>query len=77
VNPVFSQLPYSKKGDKIEVLVGKQKFEYEVLGIQVVEPHEVGVINPPEPNGRYLSLMTCVPPGLNTKRLVVLSKMIE
>ena len=34
------------------------------------------VLNPPDNKGRYITLMTCYPPGLNFKRLIVLGKMI-
>jgi LPXTG-site transpeptidase (sortase) family protein len=40
-----------------------------------VDPKDVSVINPPDGSGRYLTLMTCVPPGFNAKRLIVLAKL--
>lgn len=72
---IFSKLPDIKKGDLIIVEAGGQKFEYIVKGLNVVDPKETWVINPPDQQGRYLSLMTCVPPGLYIKRLVVLAKL--
>lgn len=73
---IFANLVKLEKGDKIEVLAGNVKFNYQVLGIKIVDPKDLFVINPPDSSGRYISLMTCVPPGLNTKRLVVLGKLI-
>lgn len=73
----FSRLQDLKKGEKIEVLAVGQKYQYEVIGTRIVDPKEVQVINPPDSEGRYLTLMTCVPPGFNTKRLIVLAKLIE
>ncbi len=73
---VFSKLPDLKKGDQIIVETNASKFIYEVIGFKVVNPTDVSVINSPEEQGRYVSLMTCVPPGLNFKRLVVLGKML-
>ena len=64
-----------EKGDLIKVSAGGE-FTYKVLGIRVVDPKDTSVTLPPDGVGRYISLMTCVPPGLNTKRLVVLGKMI-
>lgn len=72
---IFSKLPEVKKGDIIIVDTGGQKFEYVVSGLKIVDPKETWVINPPEKQGRYLSLMTCVPPGLQLKRLIVLAKL--
>lgn len=72
---VFTRLPDIKRGEQIIVEAGGQRFEYEVKGLKVVSPKEVWVINPPDQTGRYLSLMTCVPPGLYLKRLIVLTEL--
>ncbi len=73
---VFGKLADLKKGDQIMINAGGVNYVYEVVGFKVVNPNDVSVINPPEEQGRYISLMTCVPPGLNFKRLVVLGKML-
>ncbi len=75
-NNNFSRLVNLKVGDNIELMVGGTIFSYQVVGIKVVDPHDLSVIEPPDSTGRYLSLMTCVPPGLNIKRLVVLAELI-
>lgn len=72
---IFAKLNALKKGDLIKVSAGGN-YNYQVLGIKIVDPKDLSVINPPDSTGRYITLMTCVPPGLNTKRLVVLGKMI-
>lgn len=72
----FSNLSDLKKGDEVLISAGGVEFKYRVLELKVVDPKETSVINPPDTSSRYLTLMTCVPPGLNTKRLVVLAKMI-
>jgi len=72
----FANLTDVKKGDQLVVEAGGVKFTYKVVEIKVVDPSDVSVISPPDSLGRYISLMTCVPPGLNLKRLVVLGKMI-
>lgn len=72
---IFANLPKIKKGDKIIAEVGGQRFEYIVEGLKVVSPKEVWVVNPPDKEGRYLTLMTCVPPGLLTNRLIILAKL--
>lgn len=71
----FKNLPDMRKGDQIFVEAGGQKFEYIVEKLIIVDPKETWVINPPDNNDRYLSLMTCVPPGTTLKRLIVLAKL--
>ncbi len=72
---IFAKLPEVRKGDLITVDAGGQIFNYSVIGLQIVNPNSTGVINPPDNHGRYLSLMTCVPPGLYLKRLIVLASL--
>lgn len=74
--PFFLNLPNIKKDDEITVQTPNgQNFTYLVVGLRVVDPQDITVIDPPESEGRYLTLMTCVPPGFNIKRLIVLSKL--
>ncbi len=72
---VFSKLSELRPGDEIILEVEGQEFKYIVEGKKIVDPKDVSVVNPPDPQGRYLTLMTCVPPGFNTKRLIVLAKL--
>lgn len=72
----FARLTDIKKGDKLTIAANGTKFVYHVVELKSVDPTDLSVIEPPEPLGRYISLMTCVPPGLNFKRLIVLGKMI-
>ncbi len=72
---IFSRLPDIKRGDVMNVEAGGQKYEYIVQGLSIVDPKDTSVINPPNSTGRYMSLMTCVPPGLYLKRLVVLAEL--
>ncbi len=72
----FAKLPNVKIGDSVEVSVMGTKFLYRVTDIKIVDPNNISVINPPDEVGRYITLMTCVPPGFNTKRLVVIGKLI-
>lgn len=72
----FERLTDLKKGDEIIVEAAGAKFRYQVTELKVVNQNDLSVITAPERQGRYISLMTCVPPGLNFKRLVVLGKMI-
>ncbi len=73
--PFFVNLPKVERGDEIILDVSGQKFVYKIIGLRIVDPKEVSVINPPDQEGRYISLMTCVPPGFSLKRLIVLGKL--
>lgn len=73
---IFAKLMDLKKGDEILVEAANSKFKYRVVEIKVVDPSDLSVIPAPDEVGRYISLMTCVPPGLNYKRLVVIGKMV-
>lgn len=73
---LFANLTDLKKGDQIIADVLGVKFKYEVYSLTVVDPSDLSVIKTPDNTGRYISLMTCVPPGLNFKRLIVLGKML-
>ena len=73
---VFANLANLKKGDQIKVSATGSIFKYEVIGTKVVNPKDLSVIAPLDDQNRYLTLMTCVPPGLNTNRLIVQAKLI-
>jgi LPXTG-site transpeptidase (sortase) family protein len=72
----FASLTELAKGDVIKVSAQSGEFNYQVVGMKVVDPKDLSVIIAPDTQYRYITLMTCVPPGLNTKRLVVLGKAI-
>lgn len=72
----FAKLTDLKRGDQIQIEASGATFRYVVEDLKVVDPNDLSIIKPPDPLGRYVSLMTCVPPGLNFKRLVVLGKML-
>lgn len=75
-NAWFANLSDLKKGDEILIEANGARFKYQVYETKVVDPKDLSVINAPDQKGRYISLMTCVPPGLNFKRLVVLGRML-
>lgn len=74
---IFSNLPDIKKGDQIVVEALGQKFIYQVIGLKIVPPEDISVINPPNRVDRFLTLMTCVPPGFYLKRLIVLAELVN
>lgn len=72
----FANLPDMKKGDEVVINASGTEFVYKVAEIKVVDPSDMSVVLPLDKQGRYISLMTCVPPGLNYKRLIVIGKMM-
>lgn len=74
---IFANLSKLDILDEVTVTVDKKVYIYSVEKSYVVAPDDVSVIDPPDPFGKYLTLMTCVPPGLNTKRLIVLARLVE
>ena len=75
-NAFFAKLSDLKVGDEIEVEASGSRFTYKIMSIKSINPTDLSVIAPPDEGGRYITLMTCVPPGLNFKRLIVLGKML-
>lgn len=71
---IFSTIHTLEPGDEILVEVGGVEYRYLVKSKRVVDPQEVSVIKPPAP-GRFLSLLTCNPPGTYFKRLIVLAEL--
>lgn len=71
---IFTYLFQLEKGDKIYIRLRENTYEYEVYEMFVVEPTEVSVLESRNDNA-YLTLITCVPPGTYSKRLVVRAKL--
>ena len=72
---LFTRLDELKKKDRIYIHICKKTLTYEVVDCFVVEPEEIlnmGI----EKSRDLLSLVTCTPYGINTKRLVVQAKRI-
>ncbi|OGG14012.1 hypothetical protein A2773_00520 [Candidatus Gottesmanbacteria bacterium RIFCSPHIGHO2_01_FULL_39_10] len=73
---IFTYLPSLEKGDKIQVFIGEEQYEYETYDIFVVNPEEVSVLEQSN-DASYLTLITCVPPGTYWKRLIVRAKLTK
>ena len=66
----FTEVPKMVKGDTFDVHVLGEKLRYKVVEIKEVEPDATKVIEPEE-NRDLISLVTCVPIGVNSHRLIV------
>lgn len=71
---VFVLLDKLSPGDQITVDYSSHRYVYEVTGSKIVDPTDVGVLNPT--STPTLTLITCTPPGTSLKRLVVTAKQI-
>jgi sortase A len=72
---VFVLLDKLAPGDKVTIDYNAQAYTYEVTGSQIVQPTDVGVLNPT--STPTLTLITCSPPGTSLRRLVVTAKQIS
>ncbi len=66
---IFSRLPEARIGDAVIVAVGDQKQRYVVREVLTLLPHETWVMEPTA--AETLTLITCVPIGVYTHRLIV------
>src|SRR3989344_327450 len=73
---IFTKLPELEIGDEVLVNLDDKTLRFVVQYAKVVEPDDLSVLGPITQNGRNLTLMTCVPPGTNTKRLVVVTSLL-
>lgn len=73
---IFTKLSDLEVGDDVYVEMAGKTFHYSVQFRKVVDPRDLSVLTPISQNGRNLTLMTCVPPGTSTKRLVVITSLI-
>lgn len=69
---VFLNLPKIALGDAITLYTDESQYLYRVTDTRVVEPSEVGVMLPTEEP--ILTLITCVPDGVYSHRLIVTAK---
>lgn len=76
---IFSTLDKLEKDDEVTVEFGDRYFKYVVEKSVVLNPEDVRPLDPVAPTflrQSYLTLMTCVPPGLKTKRLLVHARLV-
>lgn len=74
---IFSRLYTLEQGDDIIISTSDiSQLRYTVIGMVIVKPQDLWVLKTPDKEGKYLSLLTCTPPGLTQGRLVVLAKQV-
>jgi sortase A len=70
---IFRHLPEVRIGDRIDVFSGDHKVTYDVSELRVVPPTAVEAMNPT--TDATLTLLTCYPDNVYSKRLVVIGKL--
>ncbi|MBI4039405.1 sortase [Candidatus Daviesbacteria bacterium] len=72
---IFSTLPDLEIGDEIVATIAGTTYRYAVEKSEVVKPEQISALIPPSQD-RYLTLLTCVPPGLRSDRLLVKASLV-
>ena len=73
---IFTELSDLEIGDDVYVEINGQRLHFAVQYAKIVDRHDLSVLSPISSTGSNLTLMTCVPPGTNLKRLVVITSLI-
>lgn len=71
---VFRRLPEINIGDGIVIETSDQDYVYQVVDKKVVEPTQIDVMN--STGEQVVTLITCVPDGVYTQRLIITAKRI-
>jgi sortase A len=72
---IFSTLPTLGQGDAITVSYDGITYKYQVEDKFEVEPTDIQILNQDESDS-FLSLVTCVPPGLTTRREIIKARIV-
>jgi len=72
---IFAVLHHLNLGDRVMVIYGQKKYEYQVTAKKTVLPSEVEILTQNIAN--QLTLMTCTPVGTNLKRLIITAQEIN
>jgi sortase A len=70
---LFRNLDRLQPGDQVVLFTAQQQYVYVVTGSQIVEPTQVDVMNPT--NDPTVTLISCYPYMVDTKRIVVFAKL--
>ena len=70
---IFRDIGHLQPGDQVLLLTAQQQYVYIVTDSQIVEPTQVEVMNPT--GDPTVTLITCYPYMIDTKRIVVFAKL--
>jgi sortase A len=69
-NAIFYLLYKLQKNDEVNLFYKGQRYVYQVIGSEVVDPSQVQYLTR-KTNREFLTLQTCWPPGTTLKRLLI------
>lgn len=72
---IFSTIPTLTKSDVILVDYDGITYKYQVEEKYEVDPSDIGILNQDESDS-FLTLVTCVPPGLTTRREIIKARIV-
>ena len=67
---IFSTLPTLKPGDTLEIMADGATYTYKISQMYETAPDDLSPLAQVY-NGRYLTLITCTPPGTYLRRLII------
>ena len=73
---IFSTLYHLKQGDEIYVNYDNIHYKYLIEEMYEVSPNDLSVLEQ-RFDGRYLTLITCSPPGTYLRRLIIKSRIVD
>ncbi len=72
---IFSTLPTLGQGDIISISYDGITYKYQVEEKYEVDPTDIAILDQDDSDS-FLSLVTCVPPGLQTRRLIIKARIV-
>lgn len=73
---IFAKLTDLTEGDEVEITYDNVTYRYVIYEKVVVDPYDYSVLSK-QTLPYVLSLITCVPPGFNSRRLVVRARLLH
>jgi sortase A len=73
---IFSTLYHLKQGDEVYVNYDNIRYKYLIEEMYEVSPNDLSVLEQ-RFDGRYLTLITCSPPGTYLRRLIIKSRIVD
>ena len=73
---IFTNILKLSNGNLIYLKFQGKTYTYKVFTVRVVQPTDFSVLAA-SPNKKYLTLMTCIPPGIGTQRYIVKAMLVK
>jgi sortase A len=67
---IFTRLPKLLKNDEIYIYADNVSYKYKIIDMKITTPEDLTVLEQQYDN-KYITLITCVPPGTYLKRLII------